>query len=105
MPKAEAHRDTIEIQSGRSASGSGLIFRGRTYYRKEEIWLCPNCYQARSLRRGIRVIGGIAILLIVAVFFSRGNEKPQAVADSSAHADRTAAVTPLQGVRRIARVR
>src|SRR6516225_6171328 len=53
MPKPELHRDTIEIQSGRSSGGVGIGFRGlrlysgRTYYRKKEIWLCPDCYQAR----------------------------------------------------------
>ena len=53
MPKPELHRDTIEIQSGRSSGGVGIGFRGlrfysgRTYYRKKEIWLCDDCYQAR----------------------------------------------------------
>src|SRR5262249_41429083 len=53
MPRTELHRDTIEIQSGRSSGGVGMGFRGlrlysgRTYYRKKEIWLCDNCYQAR----------------------------------------------------------
>jgi hypothetical protein len=51
-------------------------------------------------------IGGAAILSIVMllVFFQgKGTDaaKPQAVADSSAHADRTAAVAPLQGVNKL----
>jgi hypothetical protein len=50
MPRAEAHRDTIEIQSGRSSGGVGIglrgirFYSGRTYYRKKEIWLCRDCY-------------------------------------------------------------
>ena len=54
VPKAEAHRDTIEIKSGRSTGGFGIggrglrFYSGRTYYRKKEIWLCHNCYLARS---------------------------------------------------------
>lgn len=54
MPRTELHRDTIEIQSGRSSGGVGFglrgfrLYSGRTYYRKKEIWLCDNCYQARS---------------------------------------------------------
>jgi hypothetical protein len=53
MPKAELHRDTIEIQSGRSSGGVGVglrgfrLYSGRTYYKKKEIWLCDNCYLAR----------------------------------------------------------
>src|SRR5262249_39243668 len=53
MPRAEAHRDTIEIQSGRSSGGVGFglrgfrFYSGRTYYRKKEIWLCHDCYLAR----------------------------------------------------------
>src|SRR5215470_2586377 len=53
MPKPELHRDIIEIQSCRSSGGVGIGFRGlrlysgRTYYRKKEIWLCHDCYQAR----------------------------------------------------------
>jgi hypothetical protein len=53
MPKPELHRDTIEIQSGRSSGGVGIglrglrLYSGRTYYRKKEIWLCHDCYQAR----------------------------------------------------------
>jgi hypothetical protein len=53
MPKPELHRDTIEIQSGRSSGGVGIgmrglrFYSGRTYYRKKEIWLCDDCYQAR----------------------------------------------------------
>src|SRR5215470_16210386 len=53
MPKPELHRDTIEIQSGRSSGGVGFglrgfrLYSGRTYYRKKEIWLCDNCYLAR----------------------------------------------------------
>jgi hypothetical protein len=53
MPKPELHRDTIEIQSGRSSGGGGIglrglrLYSGRTYYRKKEIWLCHDCYQAR----------------------------------------------------------
>src|SRR5262249_5686601 len=56
MPRAEAHRDTIEIQSGRSSGGVGFglrgfrFYSGRTYYRKKEIWLCHDCYLARSPR-------------------------------------------------------
>jgi Putative peptidoglycan binding domain len=52
--KAGAHRDTIEIQSGRSSGGVGIglrglrFYSGRTYYRKKEIWLCHDCYLARS---------------------------------------------------------
>jgi len=143
--KAGAHRDTIEIQSGRSSGGVGIglrglrFYSGRTYYRKKEIWLCHDCYLARSrpwwsrpapapaaaptapvgeskylaaLEREMgksergstaliaAVIGGVAILLIVMlpILFgkSTGAAKPQAVADSSAHADRTAVVAPLQ---------
>src|SRR5262249_57863167 len=54
MPKPELHRDTIEIQSGRSSGGVGFglrgfrLYSGRTYYRKKEIWLCDNCCQARQ---------------------------------------------------------
>jgi heterodisulfide reductase subunit C len=70
VPKPEAQRDTIEIKSGRRAGG--LFYSPRTYFRKEEIWLCYDCYKARSRRRGIRVIGGVAILLIAAVFFLGG---------------------------------
>jgi hypothetical protein len=53
MPKTELHRDTIEIQSGRSSGGVGFglrgfrLYSGRTYYRKKEIWLCHDCYLAR----------------------------------------------------------
>ena len=53
MPKPELHRDTIEIQSGRSSGGVGFglrgfrLYSGRSYYRKKEIWLCDNCYLAR----------------------------------------------------------
>jgi len=53
MPRAEAHRDTIEIQSGRSSGGIGIglrglrFYSGRTYYRKKEIWPCHDCYIAR----------------------------------------------------------
>ena len=94
MPKPELHRDTIEIQSGRSSGGVGVglrglrLYSGRTYYRKKEIWLCHDCYLARSRRRMNRAIGGAAILLLamLAVGFFRGNStdaaKPQAVADS-----------------------
>jgi putative peptidoglycan binding protein len=52
--KAGAHRDTIEIESGRSSGGVGIglrglrLYSGRTYYRKKEIWLCHDCYLARS---------------------------------------------------------
>jgi hypothetical protein len=93
VPKAEAHRDTIEIKSGRSSGGigigsaGGLFYSGQTYYKKEKIWLCHDCYQARSRRRRIRVIGGVAILLIagLAVSFFQGKST-----------DRSALVTPLQ---------
>src|SRR5262249_52359581 len=68
---------------------------------KKEIWLCHDCYLARSRRRRIRVIGGVAILLIAAVFFFRGDEKPKVVADSFFHADRTAAVAPLQSANKL----
>jgi hypothetical protein len=60
VTKAEAHRDTIEIESGRSGGGFGIglrglrFYSGRTYYRKKEIWLCHDCYLARSGRRRIR---------------------------------------------------
>src|SRR6516164_4608921 len=53
MPKPELHRDTIEIESGRSSGGVGIglrglrLYSGRTYYRKKEIWLCHDCYLAR----------------------------------------------------------
>ena len=53
VPKTEAHRDTIEIESGRSSGGVGIglrglrLYSGRTYYRKKEIWLCHDCYLAR----------------------------------------------------------
>ena len=53
MPRTELHRDTIEIQSGRSSGGVGFglrgfrLYSGRTYYRKKEIWLCHDCYLAR----------------------------------------------------------
>jgi len=54
MPKPELHRETIEIRSGRSSGGVGIglrglrFYSGRTYYRKKEIWLCHDCYLARS---------------------------------------------------------
>ena len=53
VPKTEAHRDTIETQSGRSSGGVGIglrglrLYSGRIYYRKKEIWLCHDCYLAR----------------------------------------------------------
>jgi hypothetical protein len=113
VPRAEAHRETIEIESGRSSGGFGIgdnfgiFYSGQTYYTKEEIWLCHDCYQARSRRRRIPVIAGVAILLIAILpgVFSRGTStnaaKPHAVADSSVHADRTAAVAPLQGANKL----
>jgi hypothetical protein len=158
MPKPELHRDTIEIQSGRSSGGVGIGFRGlrlysgRTYYRKKEIWLCDDCYQARhrhwwdpapkpkpapttvgvtdfltayqnemaaresgdrqtqSEGRQTKIgmiavfIGGAALLSIVmllAFFPGRSTDAAkQAVAKSSAHADRTA-VAPLQGANKL----
>jgi peptidoglycan hydrolase-like protein with peptidoglycan-binding domain len=79
-----------------------LFYSPRTYYSKKEIWLCHNCYQARSRRRRIRVIGGVAILLMIAMLagvFSRGKStnaaKPQAVADS------TDVFTLLQGTNKL----
>jgi hypothetical protein len=152
MPKTELHRDTIEIQSGRSSGGVGIglrglrLYSGRTYYRKKEIWLCDDCYQARhrpwwspapkpkpaptqvgvtdfltayqnemaaresgdrQTKKGLIAvfIGGAAILSIVMVsIFFQGkinDAVKQALADSSAHADRTAAVTPLQGANKL----
>jgi hypothetical protein len=81
VPKSEAHRYFTEIESGRSSGGFGIDVFGifysgrRTYYTKEEIWLCHDCYQSRIRRqrnREISVIGGVAILSIAAFFFSGG---------------------------------
>jgi hypothetical protein len=113
--KAGAHRDTIEIESGRSSGGVGIGLRGlrlySTYYRKKEIWLCHDCYLARSrpwwsrrpapapapapaapageskyLAALEREMGGAA----------RQSERSAAVGNSTDHADRTAVVAPLQ---------
>jgi Putative peptidoglycan binding domain len=150
MPKPQLHRDTIEIQSGRSSGGAGIglrglrLYSGRTYYRKKEIWLCHDCYQARhrpwwspapkpaptqvgvtdfltsyqnemaarqsgdrQAKIGLSVfIGGVAALLLIVVlavsFQGKSTDAAkQTVADSSAHADRTVAVTPSPGANKL----
>ena len=105
LPKPQAHRVTIERESGHSSGNlrisrrSTSFYTGRTYYRKQDIWLCNECYSAymrRRRRRDVRhLVVGVGIICLVAFLYLRAekeNERTGSSAATTAPADQTANV-------------
>jgi hypothetical protein len=106
VPKPEAQRITIDRETGHSSGNFGIggsssryssgnfrtgsnlsYYTGRKYYRKQEVWLCNDCFeQYRKQRepRSIRSIG-IAVLVIagLAVIAGRSQNVPQSTPPST----------------------
>ena len=80
VPKPEAHRLSIERETGRSGGSvrfnknSTSYSTGRSYYRKQDVWLCSDCYQqyqeaqkkraTRSTIVGGAIAAGILMLIL-----------------------------------------
>jgi hypothetical protein len=73
IPKPEAHRISIEREKGHSSGSyrfsrrSTSYYTGRTYYAKQDVWLCSNCYSAyiaRQKRRNRMTVGLICATVI-----------------------------------------
>ena len=77
VPKPEAHRITIERAKGHTGGSFRFSRRstsystGRTYYAKQDVWLCNDCYPAYRARRSQQSLNGVigfgAFLVICAV--------------------------------------
>jgi hypothetical protein len=72
IPKPEAYRITIEREKGHS-SGSVRFSRrstsystGRTYYAKQDVWLCSGCYAAYQRKQNMRA--ATSAVVFVAAF-------------------------------------
>jgi hypothetical protein len=70
VPKPEAYRVTVEREKGRSSgsyrfsSRSTSYYTGRTYYAKQDMWLCADCYRAYHRKQTIN--SATAILAVLA---------------------------------------
>jgi Putative peptidoglycan binding domain len=75
VPKPEAHRVTIDRESGHSSGNfrfsrrSASFYTGRTYYRKQDIWLCNECYRLRMKRKGRHFLVGLGMVGSMVVLF------------------------------------
>src|SRR5712692_4364795 len=71
LPKPQAHRVTIERAKGRSGGSirfskkSTSYSTGRTYYAKQDVWLCDPCYA--SYRRTQSVQGAMSVAILGAI--------------------------------------
>jgi Putative peptidoglycan binding domain len=103
VPKPQAHRVTIERESGHSSGNfrisrrSTSFYTGRTYFRKQDIWLCNECYPVymrRRLNRSVRhlVFGICMVGLFVFLFLQARDENEVTSAATSAPADQTASL-------------
>jgi hypothetical protein len=101
VPKPEAYRITINRESGHS-SGSYRISRrstsyytGRTYYRRQDVWLCAGCYpeyqRQQRIQSIVRSVSGLAICGVIAFFIFGGHSEQKATSS----ADTTGAETPV----------
>jgi hypothetical protein len=97
VPKPDAHRVTIERESGHSSGNfrisrrSTSFYTGRTYYRKQDIWLCNECYPVymrRRLHRQVRhLVVGLSVVGLFAFFYfnaEKENERTKSARGSSA---------------------
>jgi putative peptidoglycan binding protein len=83
LSKNEAYSVTIEKETGRSSGsfrfssrGTRSYSTGRTYYRKKDIWLCPQCYAAyRRRKRNQGVAAALVALGILGGIVMSSNEK------------------------------
>ena len=82
LPKPQAHKITIERETGRS-SGSIRFNRrstsystGRTYYAKRDVWLCESCYAEylkRTKSRSLVSVLAIAVIILIGIWLTSGN--------------------------------
>jgi Putative peptidoglycan binding domain len=106
LPKPQAHRVTIERVKGRS--GGSIRFNkkstsystGRTYYAKQEVWLCDLCYAAHRKTQSVQgaislaVFGAIALVCVWAFSGQSGTTAtdriPQAKSSSTTPTNQSA---------------
>jgi hypothetical protein len=71
IPKPEAHRVTIQREKGHTGGSfrfgcrSTSYYTGRTYYARQDVWLCSDCYP--TFRRQQRVQNTVALIVFLAI--------------------------------------
>jgi hypothetical protein len=94
LPKPQAHRVTIERAKGRS--GGSVTFNkritsyntGRTYYAKQDVWLCDACYASYCKTKSVQgaisfAVLGVFGLVCVGTFSSHsGTSAPDRISET-----------------------
>jgi len=92
VPKLGARRISIDREKGYSSGSIGFSLRGarfytgRTYYAKQDVWLCHFCYLARAQqiaqqkKRAVAAAALIVGVLVLAVVLQQSQASNQASA-------------------------
>jgi hypothetical protein len=91
VPTPQAHRVSIDRETGHSSGGfrfglrGASFYTGRTYYAKQDVWVCHDCYLAkRNVNRRAVAVGVLLAGVVLVVQISQAGRTERDIQQSQA---------------------